>query len=90
MEKTVKMRSYDGKELLQEDLAEKPRQTSGLAIKNPALEEERARSQEYRKKIEQLEKALRAEKVRSATLADALNKISGMAIAATQPRKDQQ
>lgn len=90
MEKTVKMRSYDGKEPPQEEAAEKPRSTSGLAIKNPALEEERARSQEYKKKIELLEQALREEKVKSATLADTLKRISSIATAAIQPKKDQQ
>jgi len=135
MDKTVKMRSYDGKEAPQEKRAEnpveqqkpasglaiknpqleeeraksqeylkkieqleaslrdekakreeKPKPTSGLAIKNPALEEERARSQEYLKKIEQLESGLKEEKVKSAILADALKKISSMALAATQSK----
>lgn len=86
MDKTVKMRSYDGKELPQEEQVEKPKSkpASGLAIKNPALEEERARSQEYQKKIEQLENSLNEEKAKSAALADALKKISNMALAATQ------
>lgn len=89
MDKTVKLRSYDGKEaegknVHQEEPTEKPRAVSGLAIKNPALEEERARSQEYLKKIELLEKSLQEEKAKSATLSDALKKISSMAVAATQ------
>jgi ABC-type molybdate transport system substrate-binding protein len=89
MDKTVKMRAFDGKEAPQEEQEEKPKSkpTSGLAIKNPALDEERARSQEYLKKIELLENNLKEEKVKSATLVDALKKISSMATAATQIRE---
>jgi len=68
MDKTVKMRSYDGKDAPQEKRVENPveqqKPASGLAIKNPQLEEERAKSQEYLKRIKQLEASLRDEKAK--------------------------
>jgi hypothetical protein len=84
MEKTVKIRSFEGKEIPQEEKAENQKSAAGIVIKNPQLEEERAKSLEYLKKIEQLEKSLKEEQAKSAALADTLKKICNIAFDATQ------
>ena len=84
MEKTVKIRSFKGKEIPQEEKAENQKSTAGIVMKNPQLEEERAKSQEYLNKIEQLEKSLKEEQAKSAALADTLKKICKIAFDATQ------
>jgi hypothetical protein len=84
MDKTVKIRSFEGKEIPQEEKAENQKPAAGVVIKNPQLEEERAKSLEYLKKIEQLEKSLKEEQAKTATMADTLKKICNMSFDATR------
>ncbi len=76
MDKTVKVRAMPESAVQQPEKSIETAKAAGIGIKNPQAE--------LLKKIEQLEQSLKEEQAKSAALADALKKVSDMALAAAK------